>query len=380
MNPISIIETEVWKKNPDRPGTVIFDHSRPIQDINNELKAHLMATGCMPDEYLLFTPRGTLTGDMPFPKDGEILCSVNYGSSEGIYLNISVRYEKEVYERNNVVGTNEQKMQTVIERLATGKTLGDTIEDLDKMHLVASSVMAAFYGDANEVRERYAQIESGEVIPPYPCVDTEQINSLPRQTSDVLQEEHRPSIREDQLFERKMTQLIPDADKEGIQNLIEYATELDKDDICEKTMFLENTFSEFYLVAHLYNEEIAEQLVDMCKSNALNFFEIRGAAYHLLNGVEPAEIGQMAIDGLCDPPEDEPFSTDDALKAYEAGLLSKKSATKQDEAEYESDKPCQTADNSKPKTLADKMQAANERVKAQDTPCSTNKSLKKEER
>ena len=164
---MAIIEMEIWKKNPERPGTVIFDQLRPSQEIFDELKAHLKTEGRMPDEYFLFNFDRGGEGKL-FPRDAIIVCNTNYGGNEGVYLDISVRYEKDVYEYNKATGTSECKKRMVTEPFATGKTLGDTIDDLDKMHLVASSVMAAFFGMEREVRERYSKIESGEIKPLYP--------------------------------------------------------------------------------------------------------------------------------------------------------------------------------------------------------------------
>ena len=157
-----IIETEVWKKNPDRPGTVIFDSQRAAQDIFNELKAHLKTDGRLPDEYFLFDDRTWRDGAL-FPRDADIISSVNYGGNEGIYLDITLRYQKEVPEYNKATDTVEKKTHTVTEHFATGKTLGDTIDDLDRMNLVAASVTAAFYGSKREVLERYAQIENAKI-------------------------------------------------------------------------------------------------------------------------------------------------------------------------------------------------------------------------
>jgi hypothetical protein len=164
-----IIETEIWKLNPDRPGTVIFDSQRIAQDIYNELEAHLKADGRLPDEYFLL---GMAWRDKAlFPKDADILCDVNFGGSEGIYLDISVKYKKDVYERSQETGEWGWINRPVIEAFATGKTLGDTIDDLDRMNLVAASVTAAFYGGKIEVQERYAKIESGEIAPVYLSAD-----------------------------------------------------------------------------------------------------------------------------------------------------------------------------------------------------------------
>ena len=155
-----IIQTEIWKDNQDRPGTVIFDSQRTAQDIFSELEAHLAEIGRMPDEYFLLWvdwKDGKL-----FPKDATLSCVVNYGSSEGIYLDISIAYEKDVYEYSRKTGELGWHKRQVIERFATGKTLGESNGDLDRMNLTASSVTAAFYGYENGVHARYAIVERGE--------------------------------------------------------------------------------------------------------------------------------------------------------------------------------------------------------------------------
>jgi hypothetical protein len=154
---LPIIETEIWKPNPNRAGTVIFDSQRVAQDIFDELKAHLEADGRLPDEYFNFDAWGNWKNGTLFPKDAEVLCDVNYGGSEGVYLNISLRYEKEVYEHSRETGVLGWHKRFVTEHFATGKTLGDGIGDLDRIHLAASSVTAAFYGGKQEVLERYAK-------------------------------------------------------------------------------------------------------------------------------------------------------------------------------------------------------------------------------
>jgi len=173
---MAIIQAEIWKANPEKAGTVIFDKHRVAQDVFNELSDHLKADGRFPDEYFIMTYDGKL-----FPRDAEIISSVSYGSNEGIYLNISLRYEEKMLDDECMV----------IKSFATGKTLGESLEDLDKMNLVAASVTAAFYSGTREVWERYAKIASGMMPPQYPRGEQEnQENSCsphnPEQESCIL--------------------------------------------------------------------------------------------------------------------------------------------------------------------------------------------------
>ena len=182
---MAIIETEIWKISPDNPRALIFDSQRAAQDIFNELEAHLKADGRLPDEYFLYDNRNWTNGAL-FPKDAEILCNVNYGGSEGVYLDIAVKYEKDVYERSQKTGELGWVNRPVIEHFATGKTLGETIDDLDKMNLAAASVMAAFYGSKREIEERYAKIESGEIAPVYLSAEqrkAEALNALEQESA-----------------------------------------------------------------------------------------------------------------------------------------------------------------------------------------------------
>jgi len=157
---LAIIETEVWKPNPDRPGTLIFDSSRAAQDVFKDLETHLNAVGRMPDEYFLLNMEWR--DGKPFPKDATLSCEVNFGGSEGIYLDISIAYKKDVYEYSRENGELGWHNRTVIERFATGKTLGETNEDLDRMNLTASSVTSAFYGYEDGVHARYIAVKYNE--------------------------------------------------------------------------------------------------------------------------------------------------------------------------------------------------------------------------
>jgi len=157
---MAIIETEIWKANPDRPGTIIFDSSRVAQDVFSDLEAHLTSIGRMPDEYFNLW-MDWKNGEL-FPKDATLACEVNFGGSEGIYLDISIEYKKDMYEYSRETGELGWHNRTVIERFATGKTLGESNDDLDRMNLIASSVTAAFYGYEDGVHARYAAVKHND--------------------------------------------------------------------------------------------------------------------------------------------------------------------------------------------------------------------------
>ena len=139
---------------------LIFESTRAAQDVFNELKAHLVAIGRLPDEYFLL--RQDWENGKPFPKDATLTSEVDFGGSEGIYLDISIAYNKDVYEYSRETGELGWHNRTVIERFATGKTLGESIEDLDRMNLIASAVTAAFYGYEDGVHARYAVTKRNE--------------------------------------------------------------------------------------------------------------------------------------------------------------------------------------------------------------------------
>ncbi|MDR2357462.1 MAG: ankyrin repeat domain-containing protein, partial [Oscillospiraceae bacterium] len=146
------VETEYWKPHPDKPGYVVYDKGRSVREVFAELRSRLEAAGYLPDEYFLIG-RDWEDG-RPWPRDGDIFCAVDYGGSEGIYLDIYLKYMDE----NNKSHTTS---------FATGKTLGESETDLDRMYLIASAVTKAFHSDG--VHARYVQVggqtaENGAVI------------------------------------------------------------------------------------------------------------------------------------------------------------------------------------------------------------------------
>jgi len=125
------IEIDFWKPHPEKPGCVLYDKGRSVQEVFEELKSRLDSLGYLPDEYFLMDnewDNGRL-----WPQGGDIFCTVDYGASEGVYLDVYLKFLDE-----------SQKMQTI--NFVTGKTLGDSGADLDRMYLIAGAITKAFHG------------------------------------------------------------------------------------------------------------------------------------------------------------------------------------------------------------------------------------------
>ena len=470
-----IIETEIWKKNPDRPGTLIFDSQRKAQDVFDDLKAHLETDGRLPDEYFLFSANRNWGDGALFPKDAEIICGVDYGSSEGVYLDVSVKYEKEVPEYNEAAKAVERVQRTVTERFATGKTLGESIDDLDKMHLAASSVTAAFYGGKREIEERYAKIETGDIEPVFlsPEQRTAQVNeelaAESMQTVKTIYGDAAPGdwvIATNNNVYEYLIGTVTAIDKLGTPG---HGTENETDDVHvdftafdyppERIAEIEERFGAQYSeialddvimppkmlirITHLGQDEIEftgnlrhncesfcncfpngvrpegrhGELIARLEQNHEDYFDSLNAfgkgelidmsdkitamsgvfSYLTYRGFEDDELDfllkfqdplEVMAEGWLDYHQD---AHDEMGYAFDAVMQHKQDwldshplvgGEDAPEAAAESRKPPEKAGqaDTKPKTLAEKMQAAQEKVKAQDAQNNNNKSRNREER
>lgn len=102
------IELERWEPAPDDPRRKVYAGQRTAQKVFEELRYRLEGMGYLPDEYL-FMDREWANG-REIPRGAEIFCITDYGGSEGIYTDISLRWY--------------QDGKSIIESFATGKTLG----------------------------------------------------------------------------------------------------------------------------------------------------------------------------------------------------------------------------------------------------------------
>ena len=87
MAKIQTFELDRWSE-PDENHRVKHIGMADAKETFDKLKTHLEAHGLLPDEYFSFSGKYEgLTGELP--EFEEALCIPNFGSSEGIYLDIS---------------------------------------------------------------------------------------------------------------------------------------------------------------------------------------------------------------------------------------------------------------------------------------------------
>ncbi len=143
------IETARWTPSPNQPSKLEYDGQRTAQEVFEELSYRLTGTGYLPDEYFLLDSEWQ--DGKEFPKDADIFCTTDYGGSEGIYTDVYLR----VYNEGN----------GITKKFATGKTLGETESDLDRMNLIASAITKAFHSDGMHARYiRLGEAEKSESL------------------------------------------------------------------------------------------------------------------------------------------------------------------------------------------------------------------------
>ena len=125
------IELECWEPSPDDPQREVYAGQRTAQEVFEELKYRLESMGYLPDEYFLLDREWE--NGREIPKDADIFCTTDYGGSEGIYTDLYLKWY--------------QDGEPMIKSFATGKTLGESGSDLDRMNLIASAITKAFHGD-----------------------------------------------------------------------------------------------------------------------------------------------------------------------------------------------------------------------------------------
>ena len=123
---MKIIEFDRWTPSPDNPRKLEYAGQRTAEEVFEELKHRLEGQGYLPDEY--FDLRSEWEDGREIPKEADLFCTVDYGGSEGVYVDVYLKW----YD-------NDQQ-KSVTSSFIVGKTLGENGNDLDRMFLTASAI------------------------------------------------------------------------------------------------------------------------------------------------------------------------------------------------------------------------------------------------
>ena len=140
---MGMIEFEKWKPSAEDPHKHEYNGQRTAQEVFEELKYRLESQGYLPDEYFLLDPHWE--NGREIPKDADIFCTTDYGGSEGVYLDVYLKWY------------DEQQKKSITRSFITGKTLGENGSDLDRMFLSSAAITKAFHGD-HATHTRYMKI------------------------------------------------------------------------------------------------------------------------------------------------------------------------------------------------------------------------------
>lgn len=128
---MDVIELERWKPSETNPHKLEYVGQPMAQEVFRELEHRLENMGCLPDEYFLLD--SDWQNGRKIPRDADIFCTTDYGDSEGIYLDVYLKW----YEDG----------KPITKSFITGKTLCESGTDLDRMFLTASAITKVFHGD-----------------------------------------------------------------------------------------------------------------------------------------------------------------------------------------------------------------------------------------
>ncbi len=90
---MDMIELERWKPSEADPRKLEYAGQPAAQEVFEELKHRLESMGYLPDEYFLLDSHWE--NGREIPRDADIFCTTDYGSSEGVYLDVYLKWYDE---------------------------------------------------------------------------------------------------------------------------------------------------------------------------------------------------------------------------------------------------------------------------------------------
>ena len=136
------IETKIWVDQPEKEGYLKYAGQRKAKDVFEELKNYLEKIKLLPEEYFSLNFK---LAEKEFPQYYRLAAYANYGSSEGIYLDIDLYTEGE-----------DGKVEII--HFATGKTLSTADYAMNRMYRAACETIKVF-GGQGKVYPRYVKVE-----------------------------------------------------------------------------------------------------------------------------------------------------------------------------------------------------------------------------
>ena len=97
---MNVIELERWKPSKENPRKLEYVGQPAAEEVFQTLKHRLEGMGYLPDEYFLLDD--AWENGREIPKGADIICKVDYGESEGVYLDIGLTWYDEK-DRKSVV-------------------------------------------------------------------------------------------------------------------------------------------------------------------------------------------------------------------------------------------------------------------------------------
>lgn len=90
-----MIETEIWVPNPEKPGYLMLERKKTIDEVYEELVEILKEQGVYDElDYFNNSMRWQKKSKMDFPKYRWISCYAVEGGSEGHYIHVDVIWEE----------------------------------------------------------------------------------------------------------------------------------------------------------------------------------------------------------------------------------------------------------------------------------------------
>lgn len=136
------IETEIWVPHEEKKGMVRYVGQRKAKEVFLELGKALEEEGLCPSEGLHLGGVFTYDGVELFPKMYGLECFAQWGSNEGVYIDI------------NILARTDDDNEYGRVNFAFGKDLGEGQATFDRMQYIAGYIYKLLTGDGS-VHARY---------------------------------------------------------------------------------------------------------------------------------------------------------------------------------------------------------------------------------